>query len=377
MSRSPVIHLSVALATALCVLPARRIAAQTPVLVEGLLDLEGWATGKGSALTARNEGRPAPLGRLGLWSAMEPWRGLVLHAQVEMEGGRATGEDELEVELEQAGVRWQRSSALVLDAGMMPSVVGAFAGRRLSTHNPLIGRPDGYPVTYPLGLKLSGESGRLDYRAAVLSQPPTDPRYVPEASNAARLAVGGGVTPVTGVRVGGSFTRGSYLNRDLSAAALQGREWCDYTQTVAGADLQLSRGYLEARAELAYAWYQVPGQPKAAFGVTHYTELRYTLTPRLFVAARGEQNRYPYVQWTQPFGAPTETWVTGRPTVSDVEAGLGYRVGVKTLVKASFRRDWWSADAAARPYLPDGYAWAVQLSQGFDLLDLGRRATGH
>lgn len=342
--------------------------AQAPVLLEGLLDLEGWSTGRGSVLTTRNDGRAAALARLALWSAVEPWRGLVVHAQVEVAGGPASGEEHVELEVEQAGVRWQRSDALVLDAGLMPSIIGAFAGRRLSTHNPLIGRPDGYPVAYPLGLRIGGELGRVDYRAALVSRPPTDERYVPEASDAARMAIGAGVTPTTGIRVGGSFTHGPYLNRELAALTLHGREWCDFAQTVAAVDAQFSRGYFEARGELAYAWYDVPGVAARAFGVTHYTELRYTLTPRLFVAARAEQNRYPYIQ-----PGADGVWTTGRPTVTDAELGAGYRVGVRTLLKATFRRDWWTSERAARPYLPDGYAWALQLSQGFDVLSSFRR----
>jgi len=180
--------------------------------------------------------------------------------------------------------------------------------------------------------------------------------------------MGAGLTPMTGVRVGGSFTHGPYLNRSLEAQTLHGGEWCDFAQTVAAVDAQFSRGYFEARGELAYAWYDVPGIAGRAFGVTHYTELRYTLTPRLFVAARAEQNRYPYIQ-----PGAQGAWTTGRPTVTDAEAGVGYRVGVRTLVKASFRRDWWTSERAARPFLPDGYAWAVQLSQGIDLLSPLRR----
>jgi hypothetical protein len=366
--RRSVTRLAAAGALALGAVLPRAAAAQAPVLLEGLLDLEGWSTGRGSVLTARNDGRAAALARLALWSAVEPWRGFVVHAQVEVAGGPASGEEHVELELEQAGVRWQRSDALVLDAGLMPSVVGAFAGRRLSTHNPLIGRPDGYPVVYPLGLRIGGELGRIDYRAALVSRPPTDERYVPEASDAARVAIGAGVTPITGVRAGGSVTHGPYLNGALATAALHGREWCDYAQTVAAVDAQFSRGYFEARGELAYAWYDVPGVAGRAFGVTHYTELRYTLTPRLFVAARAEQNRYPYIQ-----PGADGAWTTGRPTVTDAEIGAGYRVGVKTLLKASFRRDWWTSERAARPFLPDGYAWALQLSQGFDALAPLRR----
>lgn len=354
----------------LLAVPSRPVRAQVPVLVQGLLDVEGWETGRGSRLTARNDGRPAALGRLALWSAAEPYRGLIVHAQLEAASGTATGEEHAEVELEQWGLRWQRSPRLVLDAGKMTSTVGAFAGRRMSSHNPLIGRPDGYPVAYPIGLRASGEVGRVDYRVALSSLPPTDERYVPAPTPRPRLALGAGVTPVVGSRIGASFTRGTYLNDAIAPSALFGAAWRDFRQTVMAFDAQFSRGYFEVRGELGYGWYEVPGVAKASFGLTHYTEARYTLTPRIFIAARGEQNRYPYLQ---PPADGATAWTHERPTVTDAELGFGYRIGPKSLFKASFRRDWWTTERYGRAFLPDGYAWAMQLSQGFDLLELVRR----
>ena len=122
--------------------------AQGPML-QGVADVELWKTDDGSRLLARNEGRAATLARVNLWAAWETSGGLTLYLLGEAEGGPA--EEEAELEIEQAGVRWAPSRRLVIDAGMLTSPVGAFAGRRMSNRNPLIGAPDGYPVTYPYG----------------------------------------------------------------------------------------------------------------------------------------------------------------------------------------------------------------------------------
>lgn len=336
--------------------------AQGGVLLQGVADVELWKTDAGSALLARNEGRAAMLGRLHLWGAWEPVAGLALYAMGEVEGGPAEGHTELE--LDQAGVRWTRSRALVADAGILTSPVGTFGNRRLSNRNPLIGAPDGYPVTYPLGAQLSGAVRMVDWRAAVVSLPVTRDGYTPAPSAAARPAAGIGITPTTGVRLGASWTAGPYLNCDIPTAMLAGQEWKRYGQTVASLDLQASRGYVELWAEAGRSAYEVPGLARPVRGVAGYVETRYTFTPRWYVAARAERNDYPYIELED--GA----WEATTTDVRNLEAGIGFRPSSHQLVKATWRRDHWRVSPALREFLPDGHAIAVQFSQSFDVLGL-------
>src|ERR1041384_7368835 len=60
---------------------------QGGVLLQGVLDIEGWKSDTMSTLLRRNNGDPAGLYRLRLWSAVEPTRGLFVFANVEAEGG--------------------------------------------------------------------------------------------------------------------------------------------------------------------------------------------------------------------------------------------------------------------------------------------------
>ena len=346
----------------------RQAAAQGTVLLQGLADAELWATDSGSTLLTRNHGRPGALGRLHLWGAAELGPRVVVYAAGTGEAGPARGEEGAEWYTDMAGVRVTQSRALVLDAGKMSHPVGAFASRRFSMRNPLIGVPDGYPVRYPLGVQLSGARGRVDYRAAVVSLPVTHDVYSPEPTETARPAVGGGFTPTTGVRVGASATWGPYLRRDLPAALLAGHSWRAYTQHVGAVDVQVSRGYLELRGELGASRYEVPGDSVGrtviSKGFTYYAEAKYTLTPRFFLAGRLERNDYPYIQ-----PASETTWLSNATNMYNGELGAGFRLDARTLLKASVRADRWYVPAAMRDILPNGTAFALQVSRTFDVFD--------
>jgi hypothetical protein len=351
----------------LCCLAPVASRAQGGFLVQGVLDGEAWKTDSASALLARNGGRAATLARLCVWAAAEPWTDLVLFGAVEGETGRGRQESGSEVYLEQYGVRMLRSDRLVLEVGKMPHLVGVYASRHMSYRNPLIGDPDGYSLVYPLGATVSGVASMFDYRAGIQSLPVTHEGYTPDPSAWPRPAIGFGITPTTGVRIGASATMGPYLARDLAPTLLAGRSWHSYQQRVVAADVQLSRGYLELFAEAAYGSYDVPGRD-ASDGLTYYVESRYTFTPRFYLALRVERNDYPYI-------APLDAtqWISDRSDVSDGELGAGFRVSPTTLVKLSARADRWAPPRS--PFAPsaNGRALAMQVSQTFDLLDLAAR----
>lgn len=356
---------AVAITAILAAAPSAR--AQGGFLFQGVLDAELWKTDSLSSLLARNDGRPGVMGRLGLWAAAEPWRDVVMFGQLSAETGPGRRERGSELYVTQYGTRWSPSDAFTLEAGKMTHIVGAFSSRWLSFRNPLVGMPDGYSLVYPFGVKVSGSASVFDWRAAVLSKPLTHEDYTVAPSHAPRPAVGVGITPVTGVRLGASATVGPYLSRELSPALLAGRDWRSYKQRLVAADVQLSRGYLEAFAEVASGSYDVPGAA-ALSGLTWYAETKYTLTPRIYVAARVERNDYPYIM---PLDGTT--WIADKSDFTDVEAGAGLRLAASTLLKLSVRADHWVPNP--NPFAPQtgGRALAMQLSRTFDVLDL---ATG-
>ncbi|HEV8411039.1 MAG TPA: hypothetical protein VGQ30_11040, partial [Gemmatimonadaceae bacterium] len=342
-----------------------RLFAQGGVLVQGIVDAEMWSTDSGSSLLTKNHARPGGLGRLDLWGAVEPWRGLVIYAQGEGAAGPAQNDrGRADYDLEQAGVRWSPTGMYALDIGKMPDPVGTFAARRFSTRNPLIGEPDGYPVVYPLGAQFSAANTHFDFRIAAVSLPLTHPGYVPDPSAALRPAVGAGFTPFTGLRIGASGTWGPYLNASLPAPLLAGQSWQHFQQRIAALDLAYSHDYLEVHAEYARGSYDVPGFSDPVAGETWYVEAKRAFGPRVFVAARVERNNYPFIAPAGP-----STWIGSDTDFDDGEIGAGYRVSASLLVKASYRMDHWYITPAQRAFLgPGGHAFAVQFSQSFDVL---------
>ena len=355
-----------ATATAALVLASAAARGQVPVMVQGVVAGEGWFTDTSSNLLSKNGGRPAGAGKLLMWGALEPVRGLALYGL--LEGETESGEVG-ESEFEQYGVRYTASRRLVVDAGRIIGPIGSFAARRFANRNPLVGEPDGYVVQYPMGAQLSGVARGLDYRLAVVSQPVHHEDYVPEPSDAWRPALALGFTPYVGVRIGASYTWGPYLNDELTAAQLAQRDWRDYEQRIAAAELSVSVGYAEIFAELARSSYDVPNRAEPIDGLTYYLEAKYTFTPRFYAAARAERNDYPFIMAGPTF------WVARKTDFHDEEVGVGFRLTASTLAKASYRWDKWQVNASNQAFVrPGGHAFAVQLSQSFDVMDWVDRA---
>lgn len=360
---------TVLLAVVLVALPLPRAGAQRGILVQGVADVELWATDSASPLLTRNGGRPGLVGRLQLWSAAEPWNGVVVFAQGELEMGNARTEPHtMDVYLNQAGLRLGRSRTAVLELGKMPDPVGAFAPRRFSDRNPLIGVPEGYPVQYPLGVALSGETEHADYRLAMVSLPLAHEGYTPEPTPRLRPAVSAGLTPMTGVHLGTSFTWGPYLSDELAPTLYAGRAWSAYHQRVLSVDAEVSRGYLETHAEFARSSDDVPSTVARLNGLTYYVEAKYTLSPRFFVATRFERDDYPFL-----LPVTSTSWMARLTNMYDGEAGIGYRLSASRLLKISYRGDDWRVDPAAAAFLRNGRAVAMQFSQTFDASDLINR----
>ncbi len=104
--------------------------------------------------------------------------------------------------------------------------------------------------------------------------------------------------------------------------------------------------------------------------MTYYGEVKYTFTPRFFLAARVERNDYPFIR-------PSATvWVARLTDFVDGEFGGGYRLGASTLFKVSVRGDRWWVRPGTGFRGTGGHAIAMQFSQAFDAMDWLARARG-
>jgi hypothetical protein len=345
-----------ATATLLLGAPAT-LAAQDWLGVRAILDLEGWHTGGRSNVLTRDEPWALVLRGFGL-AIVEPHPSWQLIAGVEAEAATDAPTDSLvELEVEQLALRFTPSPLYVFDVGKFAFPIGTFAPRRFSTTNPLIGRPDGYPVIYPWGVQISGTTAKFDYRAAIVSLPVTNELYLPTPGQAARPAVSIGVTPIIGLRLGASWTAGPYLGPDVSGDLPSGTEWQDYGEMILAADLKFARGYFELFAELGASWYEAPTYDDDVKGTTYYIEAKYSFHPRFFTAARFERNLYAFIR---PFGGGT--WVARTTDFVNTEVGAGFRINPRFLAKFSGRWDDWEIPPGTEAFLGEGFAIALQLS---------------
>ncbi len=369
--RRPPLHRRPALPLVLAVLlqppVAPQLEAQTRerVRVQGLVDAEHWNTDSGSRLLTRNEGDPAGAGRLRLWGAADVVAGLQGFALGEVEAGNGSDEEQTEVELEQAFLRYDFPGAarLRLDVGKILVPFGNFGHRSLSSINPLVGRPAGYDVAYPVGAVLGGKLSRVDWRLAVLDSPQVNQDYVPDADAALRPAASLGVTPAIGVRLAAYHTAGPYLGRGVGAALPAGSGWRDFDQQIFGLELALSRGYFELNGDLAFSRYEVPTRERDSRGRAWYLEPKYTWTPRFFTALRLEYDDYPFI-----LPISSSLWIADNAAFYDVEVAAGWRFSPDLLLKAAYRWDHWRVDD--HDFFPDGNSFALQVSYEFDVNSL-------
>jgi hypothetical protein len=338
---------------AFCLMTPAPLAAQDWLAVQAIFDMEVWHTGGRSNVLTRDEPW-ALVGRGWGFGVVEPHPSWQLLAAVTIEAATDAATVYL---MDHLTLRFIPSPLYVFDVGKFAFPLGTFAARRFSTTNPLIGRPDGYPVMYPWGAQISGGNTRFDYRVAVVNLPVSSPNYLPTPGTAARPAVSVGVTPVIGLRLGASWTSGPYLGPDQSADIPSGNEWQDYGQQILAADLKFARGYFELFAELGAAAYEVPTYADDVKGTTYYIEAKYSWSPRFFTAARFERNLYGFIR---PVGGGN--WLARSTDFVNTEVGVGYRFTTRALAKFSGRWDDWEIPPGTEAFLGEGFAIALQVS---------------
>ncbi|HEU5181870.1 MAG TPA: hypothetical protein VFW45_13865 [Candidatus Polarisedimenticolia bacterium] len=344
--------------------PAAR--AEERVAIQGLADAEGWNTGSDPNYLTRNEGDSGSVGRLRLWGFGDFSQRFQGFAMLAMEGGKATPTQETDYRVEQAYVRvlLGESRATILQAGKLIQPYGNFSKRYLSTSNPLIGTPMNYELSYPFGVQLNGSAGRFDYMVAVLDSPFWKQAYDSKPESYPRPALAAGVTPLVGFRLGGYATKGPYLSQISKS-----EDWLfpedqlsDFEERAYGLDLQYSVAHFELNGDMSQASLEVP-YAGTARGRVYYVEPKFTISPRWYVAARYERGNVPNAHWD--FGT---VWEARRDRIHDVEAGFGFRIDPRFLIKASYRA---ILDRASGPAEDD--AVSVQFSYSFDVNSWFRR----
>lgn len=266
-------------------------------------------------------------------------------------------------ELYQAAVRYQRPGRIMarVDAGYIASPIGLGVFDMRASINPTIAPHFNYilampPIddprpprlqplagTYPLGTMLTLSTDQWDGRIALVNSTPTrnfaiggrpNPRATPV------LEAGGGVTPTTGLRFGGSLARGAYATRDeFLTSSPSGR-----MLTLVGVEGEYAFGYTKVSGELVRDHFAAPSGGRIAYA--WFVQGIQTLSPHWFVAARQEGTSAP------PLG--TRTAFRPRTQFKTFETTAGFRWTPEITLRSSY--------FTRRPYLASGWDHQVGVS---------------
>lgn len=210
-----------------------------------------------------------------------------------------------------ATLRYERAGpvGIRIDGGLVPAPIGlANLIARRPHLNPVISQPSSLftplpPLEvrgpranllgafYPFGANVTLSGARWDSRVAVLDTSPLRRRRIFSRTNPPRFAnvvVGGGVTPIVGLRVGASLTHGGWLRAGENAAVSADRDATVFT---------IESEFSFAHTKLAGEWVRDVIETSTADRIASgwFVQGQQTLAPRWFVAGRLERMSSPLV----------------------------------------------------------------------------------
>jgi hypothetical protein len=244
---------------------------------------------------------------------------------------------------------------LRLDAGVIPSPLGLATLQLRPDLNPTVSPPLYYfmPLPrfdatfdalqamsggYPLGAIVSTSGAHWDARGGITNATPALAREElkdNQPPGMPQLVLGGGVSPMPGLRFGGGFAHGRY--REQRTVRLQGSS--DYTSTAAivapvvfpaadatvtNAEAEYAFGHTRVQGEWVWDRFETTTSPATA--TAFFVQAAHTFTPRWFGAAR-----------LTSIDAPTPTGTPDDHTrASVVEANAGYRLTREFTLRAGY-----------------------------------------
>ena len=248
-------------------------------------------------------------------------------------------------EMYQMQVRYVSSTRVPfrVDVGILPSPVGLFTLELQPHRNPLISAPSYYfsPLPaldgrsdrvrlisggYPLGAMFSVSGTRWDARAGVTDSTPAQPRNVFSASRPPahpQLVLGGGVSPIPGMRLGAGFTRGRYRPRSATTEPIDDLP----SATIFNLEVEYAVGHTRLSGEWVRNRFETPSGAAVARGFN--IQATHTLSPRIFTAARATRVTSPVLT------VPVEV----RRSSTTFEASLGYRLSTEWTVRGGYQRE--------------------------------------
>jgi hypothetical protein len=254
-----------------------------------------------------------------------------------------------------ATLRYQRTGrriSLRVDGGLIPSPVGLANMMLRPTLNPTIGLPaslfQGLPqfevkaprstllgALYPYGVSGTVSAKHWDARLAVIDTTPLRSRRVFAQTNPPRFAnvvLGAGVTPVVGLRIGASVTRGGWRRAsEVPGAVVAIDSGSAPTSSYAARVVTVEAEYAVRHTNLAGEWIRDSIDIATSRSIAPsgwFAQGQQTLTPRWFAAGRVER-------LTAPALLPSGAYETRR--FSGVESVVGFRLTPELAVRGGHR----------------------------------------
>jgi hypothetical protein len=240
-----------------------------------------------------------------------------------------------------AALRYERAGrvGVRIDGGYIPSPIG-LANLTLRPHlNPTIAQPAelftsvpslelrGPRVNllggiYPLGAQATVSARHWDGRVAVMDNSPLRLRRVFGQVNPPRftnVVLGGGVTPIVGLRIGASVTQGGWMRAGESPTITASR-----SARIVTMESELAFRHTSLASEWVHDALETSFGDRTAAG--WYVQGAQTLAPRWFVAGRVER-----IRTTLPLLAGPEQ------TLKSTEQTLGFRITPEITLRVSHR----------------------------------------
>jgi hypothetical protein len=217
--------------------------------------------------------------------------------------------------------------------------------------------------SYPTGLMVFGNSARADYRFALVNSSLSNPLNLGIPGERPQWVAGGGISVGSRLRLGMSYSAGPYLNGSVRSKLPVGASWSYFTQRALGFDFQLTLPHIDLQGEASFSNFRVPNVSQRLGASGYFLELKHTLRPRLFAAARWNQLYFDRFRSGFDNGF--------RPRFDSnrysLELGLGFLISESLLLKGSyqFNRTVLGVD-------PDDDIAGVQLVYRFDVRKLLR-----
>ncbi|MDZ7360837.1 MAG: hypothetical protein ONB46_08940 [candidate division KSB1 bacterium] len=186
---------------------------------------------------------------------------------------------------------------------------------------------------YFTGARFFGKLGAVGYHLGFANGAPSNPVYVNENK---RMMIFGRLhlQPVIGLTLGVSAANGGYLNNAVVKSAHPDLKPEQYAQTLAGADVEYSRGYFVFFGESVWSRWESPFITDPLEALAFSAELRYKILPRLFVAGRYGRLQFSEIADAGDLDADGRLSEPWEFPVWRFESAIGYNLSRHALVKA-------------------------------------------